>query len=79
MLFSKPRDWALSAVGSWWRFAFFAGGSLGFTLFAIAVAAQHGLRAGLAAALFPVLLQLMSLLALRGLLGQTGETRAPRP
>jgi hypothetical protein len=65
MLFSNPREWAKSAVGSWWRFAFMAVGNTAFILYAVYIAAESGLRSGLSIVVMPVLFQLMFLYALR--------------
>lgn len=65
MLFTHPRQWARSAVGAWWRFALIAVANAALLFHAVYVAAESGLRAGLAAALMPLLFQLLFLYALR--------------
>lgn len=65
MLFTNPRTWAQSAVGTWWRFGFIALANAGFIATAVYVAAESGLRAGLSAALMPLVFQLCLLYALR--------------
>ncbi len=81
MLFTHPRAWARSAVGSWGRFAFMALATAGFTVLAVYLAAEDGLRTGLAVALFPVLLQLQLLYALRRLVRQASglDVTSERP
>lgn len=65
MLFSNPRKWTESAVGSWWRFAFMAIVNTTFILYAVYVASDSGLRSGMSVVLMPVIFQLFFLYALR--------------
>ena len=65
MLFSDPRSWAKSAVGSWWRFASMATALPAFCVYAVFVAAESGFRSGLIIAITPIMFQLFFLYALR--------------
>jgi len=64
MLFSNPRLWTHSAVGSWWRFALVAVANAALLVNVVYTAAQSGFWLGLAAALTPMVLQLIFLYAL---------------
>jgi hypothetical protein len=80
MLFTNPRQWTRSAVGSWWRFTFVAIANAALLVNALYVAANSGMQSGLAAALFPLLFQLFFLYALRRMyrqaIGAEAEQRA---
>ena len=77
MLFTDPRNWTKSAVGSWWRFWLMAIILSGLFVYAVFVAAESGFRSGLVVALMPMMFQLFFLYALRRMYRQaTGEERA---
>jgi hypothetical protein len=77
MLFSDPRKWTKSAVGSWWRFWFMAIAISVMSVYAVFVAADSGFRSGLIVALMPLMFQFFFLYALRRMYRQaTGEELA---
>lgn len=65
MLFTDPRKWSHSAIGTWWRFRFIAFANAGLLANAVYVAADSGLRSGLGAELMPLVFHLLFLYALR--------------
>lgn len=78
MLFTDPRKWTQDAVGSWWRFALIAIANTAFIVYAVYVSADSGFRSGLAAAVMPVVFQLLFLYALRGMHLQAVGTEAEK-
>jgi hypothetical protein len=77
MLFTDPRNWSKSAVGSWWRFCFMVIAMSGLSVYAVFVAAESGFRSGLIVALMPIMFQVFFLYALRRMYHQaTGEEGA---
>ena len=73
MLFTDPRTWTHSAVGTWWRFAFIAVLNSALLIFAVFVAADSGFRSGVIAAVMPIMFQLLFLYALRRMYRQATE------
>lgn len=78
MLFTNPRKWTHGAVGTWWRFLLVAIFTVGLTIYAPYVAAESGLKSGLAAALMPIMFQLMFLYALRRMYRQAVGTEGAK-
>ena len=77
MLFTDPRNWTKSAVGSWWRFWFMATILSAMSVYAVFVAAESGFRSGVIAVLMPLMFQFFFLYALRRMYRQaTGAESA---
>lgn len=65
MLFTDPRTWTKHAVGSWWRFALMATILSAWSVYAVFVAAESGVRTGVVMSLTPIMFQLFFLYALK--------------
>ena len=78
LLFTEPRKWTQRAVASWCRFGFIAAAEAAFIIYAVYVAAESGLRSGLAAAVMPIWFLFLILYALRRMHLQAMGTEAGR-
>ena len=77
MLFTDPRNWTKSAVGSWWRFWLMAITLTLLSVYAAWVASDSGFRSGVIVLAMPMMFQLFFLYALRRMYRQvTGEERS---